>query len=95
MCGEGALRPRFGAAEAIIRRVVADEVHGQLTPDSQLFETGLAVTGRGVGIADGERHGVRPDVSEMQIGRQLAGGVVLGRVAALGVAGQALGNESA
>ena len=72
MLTESPARPWLDAGNSSVIRVVTNKIHRELTPDNQLFEKCITVAHGRLGLQNRQRYGMRSDLTEMKIGRQLA-----------------------
>ena len=86
--------PRLARIEAVVAAIVTDEIDRQLATHDELFEKRLAIFRRRIGMFHGQRHFVGADLSEVQIGRKLAGAVDVGMIALGGIARKSRAEES-
>src|SRR5271155_1579850 len=74
--------------------IVDGEGGGEFTPHDEFFEKGTARSFGGVTGMRGERDRMRSNLAEMQIRRQMAGGVEFGCIAAFGILRKALAHKT-
>lgn len=73
MLADGAPRPRLDTSEGPEARIVADKINRKLAPHNQLFEKRFAVASRCLCAVDRECYGMRSNLAEMKMRRELAG----------------------
>jgi hypothetical protein len=60
--------PTVRSSQAVVTWIEANQIRSQLAPHNELLEKSLAILARRVRIFHCQRHGVRADVTEVQIG---------------------------
>ncbi len=68
MLVQGATRPRLTPVEAVIARVEADKVDGELSPHDELLEKRISVGLGRLRLPHGQCHRTGTDVTEVQVG---------------------------